>query len=151
MPRVAFGLGSNLGAREHQLARACEALMALEGMEPGSLHVSPPEETAALLPEGAPPAWNLPYLNQVAVAAIDADSPLYRDPLALLSAVKHIERTHGRQDRGHWAPREIDIDILAMEGVRITSPSLTLPHPRAHERPFVYRPLATLWPEALRP
>ena len=39
-----------------------------------------------------------------------------------------------------WGPRTLDVDIISMEGVLLDDPSLTLPHPRAHQRDFVCIP-----------
>jgi 2-amino-4-hydroxy-6-hydroxymethyldihydropteridine diphosphokinase len=44
----------------------------------------------------------------------------------------------------------IDLDILAIEGVCMDEPGLTIPHPRLHERRFALEPLAELAPD-LRP
>ena len=59
---ILLALGSNLGQRERTLQRARDALAAsgVAIVAASSLH-----ETPALVPEGAPPDWNRPYLNQV--------------------------------------------------------------------------------------
>ena len=67
-------------------------------------------------------------------------------PLDLLAAVKGIERDLGRVERERWGPREIDIDILTMDGVTLESDVLTLPHARINERLFVLMPLAEIAP-----
>ena len=67
-------------------------------------------------------------------------------PLDLLAAVKGIERDLGRLERERWGPREIDIDILTMDGVTFESDVLTLPHARLTERLFVLIPLAEIAP-----
>ena len=38
------------------------------------------------------------------------------------------------------APRTIDLDLIDYEGRTLSSPLLTLPHPRAHQRHFVITP-----------
>jgi 2-amino-4-hydroxy-6-hydroxymethyldihydropteridine diphosphokinase len=40
----------------------------------------------------------------------------------------------------------IDIDLILHGATRMQTPSLTLPHPRAHEREFVMRPLREIAP-----
>ena len=67
-------------------------------------------------------------------------------PLDLLAAMKGIERDLGRVERERWGPREIDIDILTMDGVTLESDMLTLPHARLTERLFVLMPLAVFVP-----
>ncbi|MBO5905910.1 MAG: 2-amino-4-hydroxy-6-hydroxymethyldihydropteridine diphosphokinase, partial [Kiritimatiellae bacterium] len=41
-------------------------------------------------------------------------------------------------------PRTIDIDLIDFGGIKMDTPELTLPHPRAKERDFVLTPLAEL-------
>lgn len=65
-------------------------------------------------------------------------------PEALLSHALKIETALGRVRRERWGPRTIDIDLLWYEGVCVTTPELTLPHPRMTERAFVVVPLAEI-------
>ena len=53
-----------------------------------------------------------------------------------------------RQRLERWAPRIIDIDVLAYEGLEeFESTTLILPHPRMTERAFVMVPLADIAPD----
>ena len=58
--RTYLGLGSNLGDRRTNLE---QALKLLEQRALRVERVSPVVESPALLPAGAPPEWNRPYLN----------------------------------------------------------------------------------------
>ena len=40
----------------------------------------------------------------------------------------------------------MDVDVVYIDGVVMDDPDLTVPHPRAHERNFVMRPLLDLDP-----
>ncbi len=93
------------------------------------------------MPEGAPKSWNQPFLNM----AVAGDASLA--PESLLAELKTIEKDLGRQSRGHWAPREIDIDILAMGDMVISSAALSIPHPHLLARDFALVPLAELVPD----
>src|SRR5690606_5573183 len=73
------------------------------------------------------------------------------NPRQLLERCQEIEARVGRIPRGRWAPREIDIDLLAFEGQAFRDAELTLPHPGLHERQFVLVPLAELDPDAVLP
>jgi 2-amino-4-hydroxy-6-hydroxymethyldihydropteridine diphosphokinase len=102
-----------------------------------------------------------------AVVAIDV--PLGPDPatgaLALLVALKRLERAFGRRDRERWGPRELDLDLLVFGRHRIdverpaearsADPSrptdLVVPHRLAGERLFVLAPLADLAPRLVPP
>jgi 2-amino-4-hydroxy-6-hydroxymethyldihydropteridine diphosphokinase len=84
-----------------------------------------------------------PFLN--AVAALDTEL----GPDALLEVLLAVEAAHGRVRDVRWGPRTLDLDLVWFDGVVRDDPRLTLPHPRAHEREFVLRPLCDLAPELL--
>ena len=80
-----------------------------------------------------------------AVCEIDTDLPAQD----LLHALLEIERTHGRVRDVIGGPRTLDLDLLLYGDLVCHDASLTLPHPRLHERAFVLYPLVELAP-ALR-
>lgn len=138
---VILGLGSNLGDREAHLKRALNRLTRGTDAPLGDATLSRVYESPALVPDGAPRDWNLPYLN----CAVMGRTRL--DPLALLAAIKGVEATLGRADDARWAPRPIDIDILWWPGMERASGDLVIPHPELHRRPFALLPLADLAPD----
>lgn len=150
MAVVVLGLGSNCGDRLGYLRNTIHRIqyeLALNTVE--IVSISPIYESDALLPPDAPTAWNQPFLN----ANILCKTKL--GPLELLHLIKGIEAQMGRKDRGRWAPREIDIDILVMgdEGdlgnkadFNFTHETLQIPHPSLLDRPFALLPLADLVP-----
>ena len=139
---ILLALGSNLGKREKFLTQAI-ALLELFDIE--VRRISPIHETRALMPEGAPADWNIPFLNQV----ISVRTHL--SPHNLLTCIKDIERELGRKPEARWAPREIDIDIIAYDDVVMVDEDLTLPHPDMDQRRFVLEPLSEIAPEWLHP
>lgn len=139
---ILLALGSNLGDREAYLA---QAHMSLAMHDVGVVKASRMVETPALLPEGAPSDWNVPYLNQV----IQVETHLA--PRELLAVVKHIEADLGRKPSARWAPREIDIDILAYDEMLLVEDDLVIPHPALDERHFVLAPLAEIAPDWRHP
>lgn len=141
MRQVILGLGSNVGDRQMMLSQAVVALR----KSLGGLRISAVQENAALLPEGAPQAWNMPFLN-MAVAAHTTQTPQ-----ELLAMSKRIEQQLGRHDRGRWGPREIDIDVLACGELVVNTPQLVVPHPELLNRAFALQPLAELAPEWVYP
>lgn len=80
-----------------------------------------------------------------------SDQPWYRnavvavetalEPLALLAALKEIERDFGRSDTARNAARVIDLDILACGDLQVDEENCVIPHPRLQERAFVLYPL----------
>jgi 2-amino-4-hydroxy-6-hydroxymethyldihydropteridine diphosphokinase/dihydropteroate synthase len=134
---IYLGLGSNLGERRENL-RAAIAELDRRGVHVG--RVSPVVESPALLPEGAKPAWNLPFLN-LALRATTAHGPA-----ELLRHCKEIEADLGRESDERWAPRTIDIDILLYGDEIVHSRRLDIPHPALTQRSFVLTTLVALNP-----
>ena len=118
---IALGIGSNMGDRRAQLKRAVDVLAQAEKPILSDIRM-------------------LPFYNMV----ITGRTPL--SPAALLNELKRLEQRLGRVLRGHWAPREIDLDILAYDEVVMQTPALVIPHASLIERPFALLPLAHLWP-----
>lgn len=134
MAEAAISLGSNLGGRAGYLAAALHAIDARPDC--ALVAVSSVYRTQ---PWGKTDQGE--FLNLCAII----DTCLA--PLALLDVVKGIERTLGRRQGERWGPREIDIDLLVMDGAALESEALKLPHPRMAERLFVLAPLAEIAPE----
>ncbi len=138
---IILGLGSNVGDRVAYLRQAVAAIREIMS----DVRCSPVYESPALMPAGAPPEWNVPFLN-MAVCGKTALAPH-----ALLAEVKAMETRMGRLPRGHWGPREIDMDILAMDAQVIDSEDLIIPHPALLSRDFACVPFAELAPDWVHP
>jgi len=72
-------------------------------------------------------------------------------PEALLKCCLEIEIGHGRIRDVKNGPRTLDLDILLYGDVILSSPYLTIPHPRMTDRKFVLEPLAEIAPEVYHP
>lgn len=137
MSIILLALGSNLGDRAENLARA-RTLLARSI----TLHaVSPIYETEP---------WGVTdqpcFLNQTLLAETDLT------PDGLLAFAKEIEAALGRDFSAvRYGPRPIDIDILAYDKLMLNTPRLTIPHQRLHERAFVLVPLNDIAPDWLHP
>jgi 2-amino-4-hydroxy-6-hydroxymethyldihydropteridine diphosphokinase len=140
MTAIAYvGLGSNLGDRQGHLDRAVAALGGLDGVS--VTRRSSAYETA---PVGGP-AGQGAYLN----AAVELSTSL--PPEALLRQLLAIEQQLGRVRTVKDGPRTIDLDLLLFGDLVRDSGTLTLPHPRLHERLFVLEPLAEIAPGVVHP
>jgi len=139
---ILIGLGSNLGDREANLAAARGALIAYDVNEIAASEI---HETPALMPEGAPEEWNIPYLNQV--IAVET----HLSPQELLICLKNIEAELGRKPSARWAPREIDLDILTYHDELIVTDDLVIPHPQLDARRFVLAPMREIAPDWKHP
>jgi 2-amino-4-hydroxy-6-hydroxymethyldihydropteridine diphosphokinase len=74
------------------------------------------------------------------------------EPDALLDLCKAIEAEHGRVFAGpRHGPRPIDIDLLLLGDIEMSTERLTLPHPEATSRRFVLAPLLELDPNLRLP
>ena len=74
-----------------------------------------------------------------------------KTPQEIYAALAQIERRFGRERREQWAPRTLDLDILAMGGFIGEFDGIKLPHPRMEERAFVLAPLAEIAPNWRHP
>ena len=127
-----LALGSNRGDRRAYLLRAVDALSRIAPL----LGLSSIYRTDPVGYRRQRPFYN-------AVAAIRWKG----SPARLLRATQAIERALGRTRSFRNGPREIDIDILDVNGLRRTAADPILPHPRMRRRRFVLAPLAELAPD----
>lgn len=132
-----IGLGGNLGDVPATLA---EARRALAECSTRPLRVSGLYGSA---PWGGGANAGPEYVNQVVEMWTQAS------PEALLSTLLAIEARLGRvREIGvRWAPRTLDLDLLAMGALTRETPTLSLPHPRLAARRFVLLPWAELAPD----
>ncbi|MGC5565188.1 2-amino-4-hydroxy-6-hydroxymethyldihydropteridine diphosphokinase [Streptomyces sp. FR-108] len=138
--RAVISLGSNLGNRLETLQGAVDALEDTPGVRVKA--VSPVYETE---PWGVRADSQPSYFN--AVVVLRTTLP----PSSLLERAHAVEEAFHRVRDERWGPRTIDVDIVAYADVVSDDPTLTLPHPRAHERAFVLAPWHDVEPEAELP
>ncbi len=138
-----LSLGTNLGDSFNNIRRALQLLQKSGTIAPH--RVSPLYSSSALLPAYAPVAWNRPFLNLAVACETDLS------PLEVLKGIKQIERQMGREESQRWAPRIIDIDILAWDNCVINQAGLKIPHAELLSRPFALWPLLDLWPDWQHP
>lgn len=127
-----LGLGSNVGDRAGHLRAAIEML------EGRGVEVEAVSSTYETEPVGE--VLDQPdFLN----AAIRIRAEL--EPEALLDVCKQIEAERGRAfDAPRHSPRPLDIDLLLLDDLELTTDRLTLPHPEVTSRRFVLMPLLDL-------
>jgi 2-amino-4-hydroxy-6-hydroxymethyldihydropteridine diphosphokinase len=152
--RAYVGLGANVGDADATLAAGIRALAALPGARLRGVSRLYATEPVGVVDQ--------PEFRNAVVAL---DVPGGPDPatgaMALLIALKGLERAFGRQDRERWGPRELDLDLLVFGRARLSlerppaglsiDPGkadrlLVVPHRDAGERLFVLAPLSDLAP-----
>lgn len=157
--RAYVGLGANVGDAAGTLAAAVHALAALPGARLRGVSRLYATDPVGVLDQ--------PEFRN---AAVVLDVPAGPDPgtgaLALLVALKGLERAFGRQARERWGPREVDLDLLVFGRHRVdverpaagrskdpakASLPLTVPHREARRRLFVLAPLSDLAPGLVPP
>ena len=136
MAIVYLGIGSNRGDRKRYIHRALE-LLEDHGVE--ILKISSLIETD---PVGGPPQGK--FLN----GAIKIQTNF--TPHELLQTLKAIEQKVGRTKTVKDGPREIDLDILLYDQIKIHTETLKIPHPHMLERDFVLTPLKEIEPELVK-
>jgi 2-amino-4-hydroxy-6-hydroxymethyldihydropteridine diphosphokinase len=129
-----LGLGSNVGDRAGHL-RAAIAILGERGV--GVEAVSSAYET-----EPVGEVLDQPdFLN----AAIRIRTEL--EPEGLLDLCKQVEAERGRVlDAPRHSPRPLDVDLLLLGNLELSTERLTLPHPEVTSRRFVLAPLLELDP-----
>jgi 2-amino-4-hydroxy-6-hydroxymethyldihydropteridine diphosphokinase len=134
-----LGLGSNVGDRESHLRAAIE-LLRERGVEVEAI-----SSTYETEPVGE--VLDQPdFLN----AAIRIRTGL--EPEALLDLCKEIEAARGRAlDAPRHSARPLDVDLLLLDGLELSTERLTLPHPEVTSRRFVLAPLLELDPALALP
>ena len=137
MPQTQFAviaLGSNLAEPARQVRAALSAMEAhpqIQIEKTSSLYV-----TAPVGYDDQPD-----FVNAVCSVRTSLDG------VSLLAVLNRIEADFGRERTFRNAPRTLDLDIIDFDGISSNDPHLTLPHPRAHERSFVMKPLAEILPD----
>lgn len=128
-----IGLGSNMGDKAGNIARAIELLTAGGEVRPvarSRLYRTPP--------------WGKTDQDWFVNACIGVATSL--SPHELLGRCQAVENELGRVRAERWGPRVIDVDLLVYRDVRLEHPDLVIPHPRIAERAFVLAPLAEIAP-----
>jgi 2-amino-4-hydroxy-6-hydroxymethyldihydropteridine diphosphokinase len=145
MPNRAFiGIGTNLGDRAANYREAIARITSLPEtriVRRSSIYETEPVGDI----EGV-------FLNGVVEIETDLGAE------GLMRRLLTIERAMGRSRpvrrapaRRKYRPRVIDLDLLFFNNEITDSASLTLPHPRLHERRFVLAPMVELAPALTHP
>jgi 2-amino-4-hydroxy-6-hydroxymethyldihydropteridine diphosphokinase len=138
MSHAYLGLGSNIGDRRAHLQAAVDALPAHGVDVLASSSVYETEPVGLVLDQRS-------FFN----ACVRIETSL--GPEELLDVCKAVEQSAGRRAGVRHGPREIDVDVLLLDGVTYSSERLTLPHREVISRRFVLVPLLELDPALTLP
>ena len=140
-PWAFIALGANLG---HPTNTITDAMLHLERLSDAPLLKSSLWESEPVdCPPGSPK-----FVNAMAGIA----PRIGETPETLLAKLQEIERLLGRKPKTVMnEPRPLDLDLIIFGDETRSGPSLTLPHPRAHQRRFVLQPLAEIASDLILP
>ena len=135
---ILIAIGANLtGPGGMSSLETCEAavplLQAISGLS--FIGLSPWYRTAPV-PRGDQPDYCNGVIRLVGMI----------EPEILLAKLQEIENQFGRVRSIPNAPRTLDLDIIDLNGAIRMAPAPVLPHPRAHQRAFVLRPILDVAP-----
>jgi 2-amino-4-hydroxy-6-hydroxymethyldihydropteridine diphosphokinase len=134
MAEVGFGFGSNIGDKLANVSAAIAALRTsglVQQLKTSSMYRTAPWGDVEQ-------DW---FINACAIGLSQAG------PRDLLACCQTIEFRMGRQRTRRWGPRNIDIDILFYNDLRLEEPGLQLPHRELLNRAFVLVPLLEIRPD----
>ncbi|WP_298281132.1 2-amino-4-hydroxy-6-hydroxymethyldihydropteridine diphosphokinase [Acidocella sp.] len=135
---ILIAIGANLPGVNGETAdetcrKAAQAVSQIEGL---TFIACSPWYRSASWPDPTQPA----YCNGM----IRAEGNMA--PEVLLKHLQKIETVFGRNRSVPNAPRTLDLDIIDLNGLVRAMPDPVLPHPRAHQRGFVLRPILDVAP-----
>lgn len=130
-------IGGNLGNRSAYLQQATQLIQQSCG---NIVHSSAIYETAAWGVTDQPSFYN---------QALALETSL--EPAALMQQLLRIEAQMGRKRTLKMGPRIIDLDILLIDGLILSTGLLTLPHPALPFRRFALLPLCEIAPAIIHP
>ncbi|HYB92188.1 MAG TPA: 2-amino-4-hydroxy-6-hydroxymethyldihydropteridine diphosphokinase [Candidatus Binataceae bacterium] len=145
MPHRAFiGIGSNLGDRAANYREAIQRIALIPDtrvVRQSSIYETEPVGNI----KGA-------FLNGVVEVETELTAEVLMRRLLAIERGMGRKRVRGRKPaRGKYRPRIIDLDLLFFDKETIDTRTLTVPHPRLHERLFVLAPMSELAPALIHP
>lgn len=138
MYKVFLGIGGNLGDKQKNFDKAHVLIEQKIGkiLIASSIYETPP--------------WGFHAENNFWNQVILVETEIL--PEELLFEIHTIEDNFGRDRKTTgYSSREMDIDILYIDDLFMENDSLTIPHPRIHQRLFVLVPLVEIAPEFKHP
>ena len=130
---AAIGLGSNVGDKRANIARAVSLLTS-----DGDIRLIARSRDYRSAP------WGVLEQDWFVNAVITVSTAL--SARQLLQRCQRVENEMGRVRLRKWGPRLIDVDVLTYRDQVIDEPDLKVPHPLIAERGFVVVPLKEVAP-----
>jgi 2-amino-4-hydroxy-6-hydroxymethyldihydropteridine diphosphokinase len=138
MVEITLSLGSNLGDKLQYLSSAVSTM--LRDKIVTNVKLSPIYETKPILLANSPKSWDVKALHIV----LKGNTDLL--PAQLVKAIKEVEKKLGKKDRGRWAPREIDIDVISVGEEIYLLEDVQIPHKFMLTKEWVFLPFIDVNP-----
>ena len=74
-----------------------------------------------------------------------------KTPSELMDTLLEVEKDFKRERIIRWGPRTLDLDIIFYDDIISYDEHILIPHPRAHERQFVMKPMCDINPYYVHP
>jgi 2-amino-4-hydroxy-6-hydroxymethyldihydropteridine diphosphokinase len=137
---IFLSLGSNLGNKEQNISIALEMIEERIGkiISLSALHITTP----------------IGFYSRNDFINCVCEVVSIMDIRRLFSITQDIEKEMGRCKKsvaGQYSDRIIDIDLIMAGDLVLNTASLTIPHPKFHNRDFVLTPLCEIAPELIHP
>lgn len=132
--KAVLGIGTNIGNRLENIENVYSSLSLLPNtkiIKKSSVYETEP--------------WGYEQQDRFLNCAVLIETEL--SPNALLGACLGIEAALGRVRKFKNGPRIIDVDVLLLENIELSTDELTVPHRFIRQRDFVLVPLHDLAPE----
>ena len=129
-----LALGSNVGEKRDNIARAATNMGSLDGVE-----------IVKRSRDYRTPPWGNTDQDWFVNACMSISTTL--SPSELLARCLETERKMGRERGMKWGPRVIDLDILTYGDAVSRESDLVVPHPYITKRAFVLAPMAEVAPD----
>lgn len=134
---IQLNIGTNMGDRPANLAAAVDMLV--EAFRPASWR------TSRII---ASPPWGYGSENEFLNQGLRLDLDREMQPVEVLDMTQAVERAISpaphRNPDGSYRDRIIDIDIITIDDIALSTRRLHLPHIHMRERPFVLIPYQEL-------
>lgn len=130
--------GANLGYKEDTLKKAIEELKKNKDIK-----VTKISNFYTTSPVG--------YENQDDFVNCVFEVKTLKTPSELMDTLLNVEKLFKRERKVRWGPRTIDLDIIFYDDLVSYDEKVLIPHPRAHERQFVMKPMCDLNPYFVHP
>ena len=139
MAQIIILLGGNIGNVKNTLNEAINLL---------GQKLNPPLKCSSLY---SSEAWGFEAKEKFFNQIIEFNCEL--PPHDILDVAQGVEKALGRQrnNSSTYQSRHIDIDILFIDNITISTENLTIPHPLLHLRRFTMEPLMEHWAQKEHP